>query len=833
MICLIYYGHVALWLHQRKRVIIPIFPMSEGWKLSQRARRVAICCQASLGPSWTLGVPRRTCHLSRPALSWPPLRPLRPHFLCSSSGDKLLSRASLELAVQPPGFGSKAFQRAFRRPSSSLADSDGERTLPATQQTVDKRIRNKVRNCAIGFGLILAWGFMVGNIPSWGEALDIICRFVPPKTVENPSVSVSPHSSTIHNPTHQDAPTRQPIVFPDELRVLMLEPGSGTDEVHCRLLNVTRSWRTRYDALSYTWGDEMVHNRVIVNGLRTSVTENLHSALVHLRHPSRPRMLWVDALCINQDDSEERDEQVARMGSIYSSARRVIIWLGEQDREVEGAFSLLGSLGRYLNLRATVEISGDWSPVLNLLRRPWFQRTWIIQEAVLARDLLVVCGLETIPFRQLSDCCESGAFQEMVPDDPLVKAALNSMNMIAHGRHEHHTKYVDRSPRRRGRLLRALGGRRRPRRRGKKYTPDFRLVGTLYETRGFQCKDLRDKVFGVLSMVLNVGSDDDVRKLGYGNNLEEVYETVARWDISKNKSLEVLSYCSRRSRTHPDLPSWVPDFSDMDEASPTSVSYGLKHPKGSNPGLEGEYRPSFAKKNGKTVLTVSGELVDTISSVGPVAEHSKMVIYTHPGKGENDPEAGADDIARPNLSALAKRRKWFEECVRIAQASDPVAHRDSPKRAARSFVESPTFGMSVYQFDQFKTAMKISSLSTEMYGYAKFLYKDIGVTPEWYKEWEGLGWNNDYMSMDQKTRKFSHKRRFCATRRGEMGWVPGAAREGDIVCLVSGAQVPIILRRTSLAGEADRYMVMGDGHFGGMRPRRGFFYIGGERLAII
>ncbi|KAL2133704.1 hypothetical protein VTI74DRAFT_1880 [Chaetomium olivicolor] len=103
-------------------------------------------------------------------------------------------------------------------------------------------------------------------------------------------------------PMVQDAPARQPIIFPYDFRVLILEPGSGTDEIRCRLINVARSWRTRYDALSYTWEHETSRNLITVDGLRANVTKNLHSALMRLRHHSQPRMLWVDALCIDQNN---------------------------------------------------------------------------------------------------------------------------------------------------------------------------------------------------------------------------------------------------------------------------------------------------------------------------------------------------------------------------------------------------------------------------------------------------------------------------------------------------------------------------------------------------
>ncbi|KAM6505437.1 hypothetical protein FSOLCH5_014654 [Fusarium solani] len=192
--------------------------------------------------------------------------------------------------------------------------------------------------------------------------MDTICRIVPPKTV----------SSNIYNPTHNDTPTHQPIAHSDEFRVLILEPGSGTEEVRCRLRNVRKSWRTRYHALSYVWGDETVRDTILLGGRRTSVTTNLHSALVHLRDPKYPRMLWVDALCINQDDLKERQEQVKKMNLIYSAARKVIIWLGPETQETQGSFSMMKKAST-----PAFRLASEWSaePILNLLRNSWFQQT--------------------------------------------------------------------------------------------------------------------------------------------------------------------------------------------------------------------------------------------------------------------------------------------------------------------------------------------------------------------------------------------------------------------------------------------------------------------------
>jgi hypothetical protein len=532
-------------------------------------------------------------------------------------------------------------------------------------RTFEQWIKEKVQNIVGGLIFISVIGFVSEKAPSWDEWLDYACLAVPLKTIVDEEHESIISANIVYNPTHQDFGAQQPIIFPDELRVLVIDPGSGTDEIRCRRVNVAQSWRTRYDALSYSWGDETQREDIVVDGLRTSVTQNLHSALRHLRHPRRTRTLWVDALCINQSDAEEREEQVRKMGYIYSQARRVVIWLGEETEEVRGAMALIKEVGASWRYSSTPQNMpkksySDFAPVFALLRRPWFQRTWIIQEAVLARDSVLVCGHETIPWKTFTECCDSKAFHELVPpDDEEVEHGLRAIAMIMHGRHEAHTKFI------------------RHGKRKLKYEPDFRLMSTLYETRGFQCKDDRDRIYSLLSMVTNVGPDDETIKPNYTASLEDVFEAVAKWDIEKNESLEILSYCSGVKGEHVDLPSWVPDFSSLHKVSSIASLMKLKPPSGENPGFV-DQRPVFHKDHdGKTLLELSVAMVDTIKRVGRIAETPKIAFYAVPDGREGGWTISLD------LAAISNRREWLRECVKLL-----------PRRIRRPFspYETPTSG---------------------------------------------------------------------------------------------------------------------------------------------
>lgn len=115
----------------------------------------------------------------------------------------------------------------------------------------------------------------------------------------------------------------------DQIRVLTLEPGSSEEDISCRLSTVSLSSRPQIETLSYCWGSQDLAQPLLLNGQAFSVTENLYSALFHLRLQNRPLYLWVDALCINQEDVFERSSQVEMMREIFKSCTCVYVWLGE------------------------------------------------------------------------------------------------------------------------------------------------------------------------------------------------------------------------------------------------------------------------------------------------------------------------------------------------------------------------------------------------------------------------------------------------------------------------------------------------------------------------
>ena len=205
-----------------------------------------------------------------------------------------------------------------------------------------------------------------------------------------------------------------------EFRVLKIAAADQQDRLKKLELSATVQRigdETHYWALSYTWGKPVPTFTVSLNGIDFDVQQNLYEALQHFRPLTGSVTIWVDAICINQADTAEREAQVAMMRDIYAGAAMVYAWLGpgHNSTQTRKAFVLMSELAEremsdgkidsvyFINSRretrdwvaerlSTTQEVEAWLAMADVLDSPWFCRMWIIQEIVMAKDILVVCG---------------------------------------------------------------------------------------------------------------------------------------------------------------------------------------------------------------------------------------------------------------------------------------------------------------------------------------------------------------------------------------------------------------------------------------------------------
>ena len=342
-----------------------------------------------------------------------------------------------------------------------------------------------------------------------------------------------------------------PLVGGGTIRILEIRPGSGIDLVFCRLRTVRLSEKPRYEALSYCWGDLTFNQQIHCNDKPLAITTNLYAALTRLRHITEPRVLWADAICINQQDTNERNQQVRLMRQIYELADQVVVWLGAEAQftylgmplipklvaadkkrdssEDQSALIQRGTAAVFRENNLPQRYDDAWKGFFELLQRPWFERGWIIQEAAVASSIIVCCG----------------RFVVTLQDFVLALIYSNTIGLAE--------DYL--SPNF-GRVMSiAVTG------QAFKQGHQLSLLSLLLRHRLAITTDPRDKIFALCGIAYDAGSGSMNIQIDYHPNhsVEAVYREFAVKMLAEYKSLDILTIPNEARVLN--LPSWIPDLS--------------------------------------------------------------------------------------------------------------------------------------------------------------------------------------------------------------------------------------------------------------------------------
>jgi hypothetical protein len=397
----------------------------------------------------------------------------------------------------------------------------------------------------------------------------------------------------------------QPLPSQNSVRLLTLMPGKGDTKVVFTLSSAELMPAARvevyYEALSYTWGDPAQKREVWCSSTPFFVTVSLYEALCHLRHPDRTRTLWIDAVCINQGDLEERAAQVAIMRLIYTQANRVIIWLGAEDDLTVTAIGAIARLYPHVGKKAfslhliqsrqqVLESQGLTSletvALARFFQRPWFKRVWVVQEAVSAVRATVMCGACSIEWNHLAAVCQSEELRYVAR----VSAAM-----------------IRASP--------GILAVRRIQKLRQEENP-VALLSLLASTRVLDATDPRDKLFAIQ----HLASEGDISTVvDYNPPVAYVYLQYAINSLRRS-SLDFLSAVNPSGIRMPskmrNLPSWVPDWS----LKPDLTNYPGEHLPlaitGGHFRAGGASTAVFHISESLDILTIRGATIDVINLLG-------------------------------------------------------------------------------------------------------------------------------------------------------------------------------------------------------------------------
>ncbi|GME28442.1 hypothetical protein DL768_008902 [Neofusicoccum parvum] len=310
-----------------------------------------------------------------------------------------------------------------------------------------------------------------------------------------------------------------------QIRLLLLQPGPVSEPLRGRLETVTLLRPPHYEALSYTWGDPERAEKLLVEDREVGITKNLHVALLHLRHATDVKALWVDALCICQEDHVEKSTQVRMMGDIFRNANRTWIWLGEASHEDEVVME-------YLCTSARESAAADL-PIHALqcfFGRAWFRRLWILQEALLSKQPIAVYGNKQTDFDRVVRLSTELIFDNLGNNrgDPFVHC------------------YLERCLHEWDRLKEVLSER-----------GGWPLVYAMPMTEQLQCTYFEDRVFALLGLATD--ADRESIRVDYTSSLERIQtELSAHLINSTDNPLAALHYMGVSDSS--DQPSWSRDW---------------------------------------------------------------------------------------------------------------------------------------------------------------------------------------------------------------------------------------------------------------------------------
>ena len=559
------------------------------------------------------------------------------------------------------------------------------------------------------------------------------------------------------------------------IRVLDLAPGTWDEPVNCSLRTVhLDDDNPRYEAISYAWGDHNDRKPVVCNGYTITTTRSLFEALQRFRHVNTTRTLWVDAMCINQADDDEKSSQVRLMSFIYTKAVRVLVWLQHEDDQAvqnsldticryvceEDGFRLYGGMDEVL--RPTPNLFYRWRDVdvtsidrsesseaadvaiaaLQLIcGSPWFGRGWVVQEVALSTSASVFWGHSEIDFEWLGLASFSVHLNHAFKANQSVRNCFFLFLVC---------RSLQRSNRPRGSFFNLLA-----------------------RTERLAFNEPKDRIYGLLGLKTfecDLADGQPFIDPDYNITTLECYRRVAVKLLSESHDLRVLSWTCCASRLAEDWPSWVPHWN-----VPSSREFADFAQQGiQEKDVSGLVQISETSFGGIQCVEISGFKVDTINR--EIKEYATL----------SDREDNPDLFY--GLQALLRR----------------LEHTYSQQCLAFTF-------SNIQRFQPLDSARIVNRISD----YRAFMGKDFFQDTYKFVPLPVDTSDSFVPNADRFASAYNLERRarcLFVTSKDILGFGPQAMIPGDVVVVLHGSQVPFVLRPVDnglwrLVGECYHYDV--------------------------
>ena len=599
------------------------------------------------------------------------------------------------------------------------------------------------------------------------------------------------------------------------IRVLKLEPA---DDIHhgnairCSLqdLHLEDPATETYDALSYVWGDPKRACPIYCNDSLVNVTVSLHGALTRLRK-TNCHTLWADAICIDQANVGERNDQVAMMGFIYERASNVHIWLGEDMHDdAQPAFELCREINAYYcdGYHSDEEsIWYDWpsppgsdEPFLKpsrwkhlqtLSRSPWFTRLWVIQEAGVAQTAELHWGdvsikfselIEAFTFIDIHDCfiplvAEYGFdFSNITDSWWQIWCTYNKEKSWKNERP--YTRFTA--------ISRGIAQRRD-------------IFNVLYVGTKLKASDPHDYIYGHLGHPAARRPDgSNFVNVDYSRSLSDLYLDVAKKLLDVEKYGLLLLSAVEHTGNKLGVPSWVPQWhraSDLGMIAPVPsfkrwYDASLSDPVASN-------RQVTAEVIDSNRLRTRGIIFDNVSACSNMFEEVQGTVSQHPVEA-------ALSLAYTFVDDTAIETETLD-AISLVMIAGMNAHsgnsaEDDLHKHRASFLE----------YCQVDDRLKSESKNMIAQAFPAASLK---------------GASGDGKQYRRNAEDYCHHRRLFRTSGERFGLGPSAMRPGDLCCVIFGGYVPFIIRCCGseylLVGECYIHDIM-RGEVLSQKPRHGY-----------